>query len=166
MFSRISLFIIIATVCATAAPVEIPAGTQIQIRLTTTIDSGSEKPKEPVEAVVIIPVLVDGQFAIAQGTKITGQIKEIKAAVKADEQTQLTIQFEELKDPQGKKTNLSARLIEVDNARETVDEQGRIAGIIAAQTASARLDQGINKITQRYPGLGDLLGSAKGAIVK
>src|SRR5438045_1776413 len=166
MFSRPLGLVLIATVCGSGAPVEIPTGTKIQIRLTTTIDTGSAKPKEPVEAVVILPVLVNGQFATAQGTKITGQIKEIKPASKPDEQTQLTLQFDELKDRDGKKANLSARLIEVDNARETVDEQGRILGIIAAQTGSARLDQGIIKIAQRYPGLGDLLGTAKGAIVK
>jgi hypothetical protein len=166
MFLRLLPLVLIVSTCGIAVAVEIPAGTQIQIRLTSTIDSGTAKPKQPVEAVVVLPVLVDGQFAIGQGTKVTGQIKEIKLAGTADEQTLLTLQFEELKDRDGKKANLSARLVEVDNARETVDEQGRILGIIAAQTASARLDQGINKIAQRYPGLGDLLGTAKGAIVK
>jgi LssY C-terminus len=166
MFSRLLPLLLIATFCSIAAPVEVPAGTQIQIRLTTTIDSNSTKPKEPVEGVVIAPVLVNGQLAIVQGTKVLGQIKEIKPAAKADEQTLLILEFQQLKDRDGKKTNLSARLIEVDNARETVDEQGRILGIVASQTASARLDQGINKIAQRYPGLGDLLGTAKGAIVK
>src|SRR5207237_7747454 len=107
--------------------------------LTTTIDSGSTKPKEPVEAVVIIPVLVNGQFAVAQGTRITGQIKEIKPASKPDEQTQLTLQFDELKDRDGKKANLSARVVEVDNARETDEAQGRILGIIAAHTSPACL---------------------------
>lgn len=166
MLSRLALPLLFVSTCGVGMAVEIPAGTQIQIRLTTAIDSGTAKTKTPVEAIVILPVLVDGRFAIGQGTKITGHIKEIKTAEKGSEQTVLTLQFDELKDSQGKKADLSARLVEVDNARETVDEQGRILGIVAAQTASARLDQGINKIAQRYPGLGDLLGTAKSAVVK
>lgn len=166
MLSRLALPLLFVSTCGIGMAVEIPAGTQIQIRLTTAIDSGTAKTKTPVEAIVILPVLVDGRFAIGQGTKITGHIKEIKTAEKGSEQTVLTLQFDELKDSQGKKADLSAHLIEVDNARETVDEQGRILGIVAAQTASARLDQGINKIAQRYPGLGDLLGTAKSAVVK
>lgn len=166
MLSRLALPLLFVSTCGIGMAVEIPAGTQIQIRLTTAIDSGTAKTKTPVEAIVILPVLVDGRFAIGQGTKITGHIKEIKTAEKGSEQTVLTLQFDELKDSQGKKADLSARLVEVDNARETVDEQGRILGIVAAQTASARLDQGINKIAQRYPGLGDLLGTAKSAVVK
>lgn len=166
MLPRLLPLLMIASACIKAAPVEIPTGTKIQIRLTTTIDSSSAKPKEPLEAVVIAPVLVNGQFAIAQGTQVLGQIKQIKPAAKGDEQTLLVLQFEQLKNREGKKANLSARLVEVDNARESVDEQGRILGIVAAQTASARLDQGINRVAQRYPGLGDLLGTAKGVIVK
>ncbi|MDQ6758555.1 MAG: LssY C-terminal domain-containing protein [Acidobacteriota bacterium] len=152
--------------CALAASIEIPTGTQIQIRLTTTIDSNLAKAKQPFEAVVIAPVLVDGRFAIPQGTHLAGLIQEAKASSQPDEQSVVNLQFQELKDPHGSKAQLAAKLVDIDNARETVDEKGRIMGIIASQTASARLDQGINKLSQKYPALGDLLGTAKGAIVK
>ena len=47
-----------------------------------------------------------------------------------------------------------------------VDADGRITGILASETASGRLDQGINKVTQKYPGLGDLLNTVKQTVVK
>ncbi|MDQ2947158.1 MAG: LssY C-terminal domain-containing protein, partial [Acidobacteriota bacterium] len=166
MARRLPSLLLTLSVAAVAATIEVPTGTQIQIRLTTTIDSNSAKPKQPFEAVVIAPVLVDDHFVIPQGAKVAGLIKDSKPSAKADEQTIVTLQFQELKDPQGAKANLAAKLVDIDNARESVDEQGQIVGILASQTASARLDQGINKLSQRFPGLGDLLGTAKGSIVK
>ncbi len=154
------------SVGALGASIDIPTGTQIQIRLTTTIDSNLAKAKQPFEAIVIAPVLVEGRFAIPQGTHLAGLIQDAKSSTKPDEQSVVSLQFQELKVPHGSKAKLAAKLVDIDNARETVDEQGRILGIIASQTASARLDQGINKVSQKYPALGDLLGTAKEAIVK
>ena len=163
---RLLPLLLIIPTCAIAASVELPTGTQIQIRLTTIIDSTTAKPNDPFEAVVIAPVLVDGRSVVPQGAKVAGIVKEAKPSAQANEQSTLSLQFVDLKDTRGAKANLAARVVQVDNARETVDDQGQIVGIMASQTASARLDQGINKLSQRFPGLGDLLGTAKGAIVK
>jgi len=46
-----------------------------------------------------------------------------------------------------------------------VDKDGRILGIVASQTGSARLDQGINKVAEKYPGLAELLSTAKKSVV-
>jgi hypothetical protein len=164
--ARHLLLLLTASVTALAATTDVPTGTQIQIRLTTTIDSNSSSPKQPFEAVVIAPVLVDGRFVIPQGAKVSGLVKDVKPSAKADEQTIVTLQFQQLKDSHGAKANLAAKLVDIDNARESVNEQSQIVGIVASQTASARLDQGINKLSQKFPALGDLLGTAKGAIVK
>ena len=61
---------------------------------------------------------------------------------------------------------MSARLTGVDNARESVDEQGRIQGIIASKTGSGRLDQGINKVAEKYPSFAEILGTVKQAVLK
>jgi hypothetical protein len=50
--------------------------------------------------------------------------------------------------------------------RETVDDQGRIQGIVASKTGSGRLDQGINKVAEKYPSFADLLGTVKQAVLK
>ena len=163
---RLLPLLLIIPTCAIAASVELPAGTQIQIRLTTIIDGSTGKPNDPFEAVVLAPVLVDGRSVVAPGARVRGLVKEAKPSAQANEQSIVTLQFLDLNDSHGAKANLAAKVVEVDNARETVDSQGQIVGIMASQTASARLDQGINKLSQRFPGLGDLLGAAKGAIVK
>ena len=68
--------------------------------------------------------------------------------------------------PSGKKASIAAKLSGVDNARESVDADGRIQGIVASKTGSGRLDQGINKVAEKYPAFADLLGTVKQAVLK
>ena len=149
-----------------ATGAEIPTGTRIEIRLTTSVKISTAKVNDPVDAVVIAPVLAANRVAVAAGTSVHGELKEVTPAVKPEDQGVVSIQFSQLISTRGTKAPLAARLVSVDNARESVDDQGRILGIIAAQTGSGRLDRGIEKVSERFPVLGDILGAAKGAIVK
>jgi len=161
---RSSLILIaLAGICAAG---EIPTGTQIQIRLTSAVNTASAKANQPFDAVIIAPVLVNGQIAMAAGVKVTGHIKEATAAVKPDDQAVLSLAFDQVSDSRGRRAAIAARLAGVDNARESMDADGRILGIIASQTGSGRLDQGINKVAERNQGLADLLGAIKQAVVK
>ena len=153
----------LATVLAAS---QVPAGAKLEIRLTTAVNSASAKPKQPLQAVVIAPVLVGDAIAIGQGTKVIGQVKDVKVAQTLDQPTELELAFTQLQDSKGKTAPIATRLVGIDNARETVNDAGRIVGIVAAQTGSARLDQGINKIAQKYPDLAGLLGAAKQSVVK
>jgi hypothetical protein len=154
----------LAASAATGA--EIPTGTRIDIRLTTAVKISTAKVNDPVDAVVIAPVFTGNRVAIAAGTNVHGELKEVKPAVKPEDQGVVSIQFGQLSSERGAKAPLAARLVSVDNARESVDEQGRVLGIIAAQTGSGRLDKGIEKVAERFPTLGDILVAAKGAVVK
>ena len=149
--------------CASA--VQIPAGTQIQIRLTTAVNSSKAKVGEPFEAVVIAPVVLGDRLAIAAGAKVTGHIKAVTAATQPDDQASLELAFDQIGEA-GVKANIAAKLAGVDNARETIDADGKIQGIIASQTGSARLDQGIKKVTEKYPGFGEILGTIKDTVLK
>ena len=160
------LAFLVLSVAGALVAAQIPTGTKLEIRLTTALNSATAKPKDPLQAVVIAPVLVGEAIVIGQGTRVTGHVNEVKIAPALDQQTVLDLSFTEVRDSKGKRAAISARLVDVDNARETVDEAGRIMGIVAAQTASARLDQGINKIAQKYPDLAGLLGAAKQSVVK
>jgi LssY C-terminus len=157
---------ILLGVACVASAAEIPAGTPVQIRLTSAINTAAAKVNQAFDAVVIAPVVAGDRIAIAAGVRVTGHIKELTQAVKADDQAILALSFDRLVDSAGKQAALNTRLTGIDNARESVDADGRILGIVAAQTGSGRLDQGINKIAERYPGLADLLGSVKQSVVK
>ncbi len=158
--------IIWVAVVAVASAAEIPNGTRMEIRLTSAVNAANAKVDQAFEAVVIAPAVASNQIVIAAGAKLKGHIKEVKAAVNPDDQAVLGLAFDQITDANGKKANLSARLVGVDNARESVDKDGRILGIVASQTGSGRLDQGINKVTEKYSGLGELLGTIKQAVLK
>ena len=148
------------------AATEIPKGTSLQIRLSTAINTSTAKPKQAFEAVLIAPVVIGGTVALGAGVKVSGHIQDVTAAVEPDDQAVLTLAFDQISDSAGHKASLAAKLAGVDNARESVGDDGKITGIIASQTGSGRMDQGINKVAQQYPGLADLLGAIKETVVK
>jgi hypothetical protein len=159
-----AVLIMVAAACATAA--KIPVGTQIQIRLTTELNSSTSKAGQHFEALVIAPVLVNNRIAMAAGATLAGHVKEVTAAVQPDDQAMLGLAFDEIRDAGGGKAAVAAKLASIDNARESVDDQGRIQGIVASKTGSGRLNQGINKVAEKYPSFADLLGAVKQTVLK
>jgi hypothetical protein len=164
MLRKLTGFILLATIACAAA--QVPAGTNIHIRLSSKLASDSSKLKDPVQAVVIAPVVVGGQIVIGSGAKVHGEVTEVKAVRKADERATIGLNLTELTSSSGAPAKIKTKLVEVDNARESVDSTGKIVGILASETISARLDQGINKVTQRNSGFGGLLEMAKSAVLK
>ena len=146
------------------AAASIPSGTEIQIRLTSALNSATAKADQHFDAVVIAPVVVNGKIAMAAGATLSGHIVSVTAANQTD-QALLNLAFDRIGDG-AFKFNLAAKVSAIDNARESVDANGQITGIKASDTGSARLDQGINKVSEKYPGLGDLLSSVKQAVLK
>ncbi|HYL36271.1 MAG TPA: LssY C-terminal domain-containing protein, partial [Bryobacteraceae bacterium] len=134
----------------------------------TALNTATAKADQPFEAVVIAPAAVDNRIVLGAGAKVTGHIKESKAAGQAgqaDEQALLILVFDQISDG-AKKASLSAKLAAVDNARESLDSDGHISGIKASETGAGRMSQGINKVAEKYPGLADLLNTVKQTVVK
>jgi len=52
----------------------------------------------------------------------------------------------------------------VDNAREEVDEQGQINGVLTTETAGGRLDAELGKLGEEYGAFADILSAAKNAV--
>jgi hypothetical protein len=148
-----------------AANLEVPAGTEIQIRLESKVASNSSKAKDAVSAMVIAPVLVDGRMLVPGGAKVTGEVKEARAASQTGDRAMVDLHFAQVEIGKSK-TALTAQVSGVDNARESVDENGQIQGIVSSETLSSRIDQGLAKLQEKYGGLAGVLQAAKGAIVK
>jgi hypothetical protein len=149
-----------------AAAARLPSGTPIQIRLTKEMSTSTAKAGDAFEALVIAPVVVNGGIVMAAGPTVTGHVMQVTAAVNPDDQAMLALSFDEIRDIQGKQANISAKLTGVDDARESLDSDGRIQGIVASKTGSGRLDQGINKVAEKYPSFADLLNTVKQAVLK
>jgi hypothetical protein len=160
----VNAFLLASALGVAAAGIQAPTGTPIEIRLQTKVSSKTAKPKDAVEAVVIAPVVVGGQFVVPAGATARGTVEKATASTKPDERSTLAMTFTELEFG-GAKYPISARVASIDNARESIDEHGQITGILASETLSGRLDAGLNKLAERASGFADLLGVVKKAVI-
>jgi len=141
---------------------QIPSGTELQIRLTGALSSESARAGQPMSAVLIAPVVLNGEIVMNAGATVTGRVKDV-TSTKDGAQARVTPQFDEIRDAAGHGGKLAAKLTAIDNARETVNSNGQIVGIQGNQTLSTALDKGIAKLADRYSGFAGILGTAKGA---
>lgn len=148
---------------ALAIAQDIPVGTDISIRLTTGVSTRTSRAADPVDAVVIAPVVANGRATIAPGAAIHGRVEKVAQSSKPDERAALLLRFTQL-EAGGAKWAIVARVAAVDNAREKVDENGQINGILASETITGRLDAGLDKLSDQYSGFASILSAAKKAV--
>jgi hypothetical protein len=153
-----------ASECWPAEAEKLPSGTTIQVRLSTMSTSSSAAETE-VEAEVVAPLLVGGRVLIPQGARVTGAVKSATPP-KTDVRATLHIQFSQLTLPDGAKLPISARVYALDNARESVSDEGVILGILASETLTEKVDRGLESLGSRHSGLADFLATIKGAVVQ
>src|ERR1019366_294357 len=128
-----------------------PVGTQISVRLKSAVSTRSSKPADPVETVVIAPVAAHGRTVIPPGAVVRGSVEKVAQPSADGQRATLLLRF----------TGLDTG---VDNARESVDDQGQINGILATETVTGRLDAGLSKLGEEYSGFADILSAAKNAV--
>lgn len=143
---------------------QIPAGTELSVRLVDKVASDAKTQPVAIHAVLISPVAVNGAIVIGAGAHLTGSVRDAKAATEKDP-AQLRLNFTELSD--GKvRVPIAAVVSRLDNARESVDDSGLITGIKPGETFSARIDQGVAKLqsNEKYAGLASLISGVKQAL--
>jgi len=155
-------------VCLLLVPVlamaqEVPAGTEIFIRLLSPVSTKSSRAADPVEAVVVAPVVANGHAVIAPGTLVHGTVGKVTEPSAPDQRATLLLNFTAL-EIGGASRTMAARVASVDNAREKVDDQGQINGILANETITGRLDAGLDKLSDQYSGFASVLSAAKNAV--
>lgn len=141
--------------------VPVPAGSELSVRLTDKVASEATIQPTAIHAVLIAPVIVNGAVAVSAGAQLTGAVKQAKAATEKDPAA-LQLVFTELRDG-ARHAGISAVVASLENARETIDDQGLITGIAPGDTFSARIDQGIAKLqaNDKLAGLAGLIAGAK-----
>src|ERR1700724_2938970 len=107
-----------------------PVGAPLHVRLTTTVGSYASKGGTPVRAVLIAPVLVDGQTLVPAGSIVSGTVKSVKRVGLGivHETAAIGLDFTRLTLPAGDVVPLSSRVAQVDNGRERVTRDGVIRG--------------------------------------
>lgn len=103
----------------------------LEVRLRSALDSRTAKAGDPIVADVIAPTVLDGEIVVPLHSALRGRVESIAAIGKGvrHQQAAIGVRFESVEFPDGSTRPVPARLKSVDNARETVDSQGRILGI-------------------------------------
>src|SRR5271163_4477139 len=107
---------------------EVPAGTRLEIRLTSTVGSYASKTGSPVSAVLIAPVRVGGELLLPAGSILAGTVKSVRRVGYGilHETAAMGLEFNEILLPDDESLPLSTRVIAVDNGRERVGKTGNI----------------------------------------
>jgi hypothetical protein len=153
-----------ALVAVSASAIELPAGTAVQIRLKSDIGTKTARQNDPIEAEVIAPVMAGNEYAIPAGAAVHGVVSRVQAST-GDQRAVLLLVFNTV-DVAGAPTPISAKVAAVDNARERVDDQGQINGVLASESPAGRIDAEVNSVSDRLGRLGDLLSSATQAVTR
>lgn len=115
MTSWIRLSVVLLTFCLTAE------SQPIWVRLQTSVASTEKDPSAPLSAVVIAPYRNAQGLAVPSGSVLSGRLE-------ADGRSKLRMLFDKIR-VNGTTYPLQARVVEVDNARERILEDGTVVAL-------------------------------------
>ncbi len=131
----------------------VPAGTPLHIRLTSTVGSYASTAGSAVSAVLIAPVIVDGETLLQAGSTLRGRIKSVTRVGLGfrHETASLGFDFNELTPQGADPESISTQVYEVDNSRERVTRDGRIHGIRSTSSLCYRVSGYIRTVMHLEP---------------
>ena len=75
---------------------EIPAGTQIDVRLTDTLNSGTAMVEDRFEGTTLYDVVVAGGTLIPVGSVVRGVVTDVQAATRTNRTARMTVTFDQV----------------------------------------------------------------------
>src|ERR1700722_10536996 len=109
---------------------QLPPGAQLHIRLMTPISSYASRTGDRVDAVLIAPVISNGEIVYPAGSLVSGKLKSVQKVGfgLVHELAGFDLKFSDIATPDGQSFPLAARVQEVENARERLTREGGIRG--------------------------------------
>ena len=131
---------------APAGTVEIPVGTEIDVRLQNALNSGTNQVEDRFEATTLVDVGVNSRVVIPAGSLMRGVITQVEPATRTNRTARMTVSFDQVT------VNGQAYAI-----RGTVSQAIEGSGI-KGETARIGTGAGVGAV------IGGLLGGFKGAM--
>jgi len=146
LYRCLVFWVVVATTQAGIAEVNSSAP-KLEVRLQTHLTSYASRPGSRFQCVVISPFEVNGEILIPEGSIVYGTVRRALSVHLGfgRERAAMELSFSEYETPDGLRFPLRAKLVSIDNAREEVNANGRIKGILAA----ANPDEVLNGIWGR-----------------
>src|SRR4030095_41967 len=131
---------------APAGSVEIPVGTEIDVRLQNALNSGTNQVEDRFEATTLVDVGVNSRVVIPAGSLMRGVVTQVEPATRTNRTARMTVSFDQVT------VNGQAYAI-----RGTVTQAIEGSGI-KGETARIGTGAGVGAV------IGGLLGGVKGAL--
>jgi len=120
---------------------ELPAGTTLEVRLSTPTGSRISHTGDQVEGRTIAPVGFRGQILVPQASRVFGSIKSAQRFGLGLKQLTASIhyQFHTVRLANGETIPIQTEVLEVETAKERVDVDGTVRGIHPVASLSSSL---------------------------
>jgi len=128
-----------------AAIVEIPAGTELDVRLTSRLNSGTASVEDRFEAVTVDAFSLNERAVIPAGSVLRGIVSSVQPATRTNRTSNLTISFDQL--------TIDSRSYQIRGSVQEIKGRG-----LKGETGRIAVGSAIGAI------LGGILGGGKGAI--
>jgi TolA-binding protein len=134
------------TTARSANAVEVPSGTEIDVRLQNTLSSGTAQVEDRFEATTLVDLNIDGRTAIPAGSVMRGVVTAVEPATRTNRTARMTVSFDQL--------TVNGRAYPV---RATVTQAIQGEGI-RGEAGRVGVGAGVGAI------IGGILGGVKGAL--
>jgi hypothetical protein len=117
----------------------LPTGTRFEARLCAPTGSRISHPGDPIEATVIAPVLADNRLVIPMGATLVGVVRRVERLGLGLKHltSEIAYRFNIVQLPDGTAVPVQARVVQVETAKERVNDQGVISGIYPTANVSS-----------------------------
>jgi len=126
----------------------IPAGTAIEVRLSTPAGSRISKRGDRINAAIIAPVLAEDRQVLLEGANISGEVDNVQPLGFGLKHgvARISFRFDSMTLSEGRVFPILTRVREVENARERVDGAGNIDGILPTANLSSGISFAISTL--------------------
>jgi uncharacterized protein YceH (UPF0502 family) len=134
------------TTAARAGDLEIPAGTELDVRLTNVLNSGTAKVEDRFEGTTLVDLNIAGRTVIPAGSVMRGVVTAVEPATRTNRTGKMTVSFDQVTS-NGREYPIRGTVTQAIEGEGIKGETGRIA-----------TGAGVGAI------LGGILGGFKGAL--
>ena len=140
----------------TPAPLNIPAGTELRIRLGSAVSTKTGRVGDKFKATVVSP-------STYESATVEGHIASLNKSGKISGTTEVGLSFDSVTFPDGRSARIDGELVKVYESESVkkVDEEGRIE--TASRTRDTQVRGGIGAAAGAI--LGGIVGGGKGALI-
>ena len=84
------------TAAASSGAVDVPAGTEVDVRLQSALNSGTAQVEDRFEVTTLVSLEVNGRLAIPAGSVVRGVVTAVEPATRTNRTARMTVSFDQV----------------------------------------------------------------------